>query len=100
MVTPEIGGAIRTVIDEGTRRKFRAARKSGVHESQDAYAADAFAEAIVGDPGQAKSGGWTTHVVIDHAAPAGRGQLAADSVGARVGRCGGASAAALWDGHP
>jgi len=68
VVTPEIGGAIRTVIDEGTRRTFRAARKSGIHDSQDAYAADAFAEAIVGDAGQARSGGWTTHVVIDHEA--------------------------------
>ena len=67
-VTPEVGGAIKAVIDDGTRRKFRAARKTGVHESQDAYAADALAEAILGDPGQTKSGGYTTHVVIDHEA--------------------------------
>ncbi len=49
-VTPEVGGAIEAVIDHGTRKQFRAARKSGVHESQDRYAADAFADAIVGDP--------------------------------------------------
>jgi hypothetical protein len=67
-VTPEVGGAIKAVIDDGTRRRFRAARSDGTRENQDAYAADAFAEAMTGNPGAAKSGGFTTHVVIDHEA--------------------------------
>ena len=50
-VTPEVGGAIKAVIEDGTRRTFRDARaRAKVHESQDAYAADAFAEAVLGDP--------------------------------------------------
>ena len=68
VVTPEVGGAIRTVIDEGTRRRFRAARTSGVQESQDAYAADVFADAILGDASRRPRAGYTTHVVIDHQA--------------------------------
>jgi hypothetical protein len=67
-VTPEIGGAIRARIDHMTRKKFRAARRSGGREPQDAYAADAFAEVVLGDPAEARSGGYTTHVVIDHEA--------------------------------
>jgi hypothetical protein len=67
-VTPEIGGAIRARIDHMTRKRFRDARSSGVRESQDAYVADAFAEAILGDPAEARGGDYTTHVVIDHEA--------------------------------
>ena len=69
-VTPEVGGAIKAVIDHGTGKQFRAARTSGVHESQDAYAADAFVDAMVGDPAgkPAKAGGWSAHVLIDHEA--------------------------------
>ncbi len=87
-VTPQVGGAIKAVIETGTRRKFREARKGGVQESQDAYAADALADAVVGDPatakpgggkpgggktgggktGGGKAGGWSAHVVIDHEA--------------------------------
>ncbi len=67
-VTPEIGGAIRARIDHATRARFRQARQDGTREAQDAYAADAFAEAILGDPSSVKSGGYTTHVVIDHEA--------------------------------
>ncbi len=67
-VTPEVGGAIRARIDQLTRKRFRDARRSGARESQDAYAADAFEEAVVGDPSEAKGGGYTTHVVIDHEA--------------------------------
>lgn len=67
-VTPQVGGAIKAVIDKGTGRKFREARSDGVRESQDAYAADAFADAVVGDPNgaPAKAGGWSAHVMIDH----------------------------------
>ncbi len=67
-VTPEVGGAIKAAIDHGTRRKFRDARRAKIQESQDAYAADAFADAVTGDPAQRKGGGYTTHVVIDHEA--------------------------------
>lgn len=44
------------------------ARSDRLQESQDAYAADAFVDAVTGDPANAKSGGYTTHVVIDHEA--------------------------------
>jgi len=67
-VTPEVGGAIKSVIEDGTRRNFRNARSSKAYESQDAYAADAFAEAVTGDPAKRKGGGYTTHVVVDHGA--------------------------------
>ena len=70
-VTPEVGGAIEAVVDQGTRKKFREARRSGVREPQDRYAADAFADAIVGDPATGetrKGGGWSAHVLIDHEA--------------------------------
>jgi Domain of unknown function (DUF222) len=64
-VTPEVGGAIKAVIEDGTRTRFREARSDGAREGQDAYAADAFADAVTGDPATAKSGGSTTHIVID-----------------------------------
>jgi hypothetical protein len=67
-VTPEVGGAIKAAIEDGTRRRFRDARSAGVPESQDAYAADAFADAVLGDPAKSQSGGFTTHVLIDHEA--------------------------------
>jgi hypothetical protein len=67
-VTPEVGGAIKSVIEDGTRRAFRAARTAKVQESQDAYAADAFAEAVMGDPATRKIAGYTTHVIVDHEA--------------------------------
>jgi hypothetical protein len=67
-VTPEVGGAMKARIDDLTRKRFRAARSSGVRESQDAYAADALAEALTGDPANAKRVRYTTHVVVDHEA--------------------------------
>ena len=47
---------------------FRNARKAKTPEPQDAYAADAFAEALLSDPTKTKGGGYTTHVIIDHEA--------------------------------
>jgi hypothetical protein len=64
-VTPEVGGAIKAVIEDGTRKRFRDARSGGEREGQDAYAADAFAYAVIGDPANAKPGGYTTQIVID-----------------------------------
>ena len=63
VVTPEVGGAINAKIEAGARRRFREAPSDGVREPQDAYAADAFAEAILGDPTAAKAGGDTVHVI-------------------------------------
>ena len=85
IVTPEAGGPITAKIEDGTRRKFRAARRNGVKKSQDYYAAQAFVEAILGDPAAADaepSGDevpkakakaqpkptFTTHIVLDHEA--------------------------------
>ena len=45
-VTPEVGGRFKAVIDAGTQRIFRARRASGLHESHDAYAADALADLL------------------------------------------------------
>ena len=49
-VTPQVGGRIKACIEHGTRRRFRAARSDGTREPQDRYAADAFADAVLGDP--------------------------------------------------
>jgi hypothetical protein len=67
-VTPEVGGRIKAVIEDGTRRRFREARSDGVQESQNAYAADVFADRMLGDPADAKAGGVTTHIVLDYEA--------------------------------
>jgi hypothetical protein len=65
-VTPEVGGAMKARVDDLTRKRFRAARSAGVRESQEAYAADALAEALTGDPANAKRVRYTTHVIVDH----------------------------------
>ena len=50
-------------------QRFRRSPASGVHEPQDAYAADAFADAMVGDPeSRRRVPAGTAHVVIDHEA--------------------------------
>ncbi len=67
-VTPEVGGAIRAKIEDGTRRRFREARSDGNREAQDADAADALAHAVLGDDRASKAVGTTLHVVIDHEA--------------------------------
>ena len=67
-VTPEIGGQIKAMIDDGVQRIFRQRRKHGPHESHETYAADALAELILTEPARRKaSASVTTHVVIDHA---------------------------------
>jgi hypothetical protein len=80
VVTPEAGGPITAKIEDGTRRKFREARRDGVKRSQDYYAAQAFVEAMLGEPvaadettagtatPQPKATAkptFTTHIVID-----------------------------------
>jgi hypothetical protein len=67
-LAPEVGGAVKARIDAEVQRIFRARRKSGSHESHDAYAADALAglcEAATGTGGKTVT---NVHVVIDHAA--------------------------------
>jgi Domain of unknown function (DUF222) len=83
VVTPEAGGPINAIIEDGTRRKFRDARRDGVRRSQDYYAAQAFVEAMLGEPDAADESApdtaapkakrtskptYTTHIVIDHEA--------------------------------
>jgi hypothetical protein len=88
---PEEGAAVRARIEADTRRIFRARRKSGAHEAQEAYAADALVAAVTGDVGVAGDAadglaqppaeerpdgkaprvrggtvGYTVHVVVDH----------------------------------
>jgi hypothetical protein len=65
-LTPEVGGQIKQIIDDGTQRIFRD-RRSDEHEAHEAYAADAFADAFLSD-GTARGVKHTVHVVIDHAA--------------------------------
>jgi len=65
---PEEGAAVRARLEDETRRIFRDRRRSGAHEPQETYAADAFVAAVVGDSSGAKRGrvGHTVHVVVDH----------------------------------
>jgi hypothetical protein len=67
-VPPEVGAGCKATLDAETQRIFRARRRSGPHESHDAYAADAFANLLQrGTDGPAAKGTATTvHVVIDH----------------------------------
>jgi hypothetical protein len=69
-VTPEVGGGIKAKLDQETQRIFRSRRRSGPHESLEAYAADAFAHLIQRDTGAktTKSTVTNVHVVIDHPA--------------------------------
>jgi hypothetical protein len=67
-LTPEVGGGLKAAIEERTRQVFRAKRCEGTRESHDAYAADALAALVVGEPSACKSGGFAAHVVIDHEA--------------------------------
>jgi hypothetical protein len=61
---PEIGGRIKAAIETRTQQIFRE-RKSGEHESLDAYAADALTDLVLGDGTAAVS--TIVHVIVDHA---------------------------------
>jgi hypothetical protein len=68
-VTPEIGGQIKSALDDRVQRIFRSRRTNGPHESLEAYAADALADLVLARPDAKKQApSITTHVVIDHAA--------------------------------
>ncbi len=49
VLEPEIGGQIKTILDDAVQRSFRAHRATGEHEPHEAYAADALAVAFLGD---------------------------------------------------
>ncbi|MCU1459503.1 MAG: protein of unknown function endonuclease [Actinomycetia bacterium] len=67
-LAPEVGGALRAAIQQQTQKIFRAKHRAGIREPHHAYAADALAQLVTGEPGAAKSAvGCTTHIVIDHA---------------------------------
>jgi hypothetical protein len=65
-VTPQVGGRLRAYFDREVSRRFRAARSAGAPKSHERYAAEALSDAILGDPLDAKSVGYTAHVLIDH----------------------------------
>jgi hypothetical protein len=67
-LTPEVGARVKAAVDAGTQRIFRSHRSSGNNESHDAYAADAFADLVLGESGTAKGTSATVHIVIDHSA--------------------------------
>ena len=67
-LTPEVGGAVKARIDAEVQRIFRARRKSGPHESHEAYAADALGGLCEAATGAGCKTVTNVHVVIDHAA--------------------------------
>ncbi len=64
--SPEIGAQLKAVIDKRTQRIFRDHKAGTDHEPNDAYAADAVAEFILGDLGRrtAPATNVTVHVVV------------------------------------
>lgn len=67
-LAPEIGGRLKAALDARTQAIFRGRRAAGPHEPHAAYAADALADLVIGEPDAAKGTTTTVHVVIDHAA--------------------------------
>lgn len=77
-VTPETGGRMRAVVDAETRRLFREARRHGIPEAHEAYAADVLAALVCGPDAEATGAAagaqpgrrvrHVVHVVVDHAA--------------------------------
>ncbi len=59
-VTPEVGGAIEAVDGHGTREEVPRGTEGAGAGAAGRYAADAFADAIVGGPSTSKGGGWYT----------------------------------------
>jgi len=55
-LTPEVGGPLKTVIEEHTKHVFRVKWCEGARDSNDAYAADALAALVLGEPDAAKAG--------------------------------------------
>ncbi len=64
-LTPEVGGGLKSAIEEHTKKVFRRKWSEGARDRQDAYAADALAELVAGEPDDKKTVGYTTHILID-----------------------------------
>jgi len=54
-LTPEVGGPLKSVIEEHTKQMFRVKWREGVRDSNDAYAADALAALVLGEPDAAQA---------------------------------------------
>jgi hypothetical protein len=65
-LTPEVGGQIKAVVEEAVQKTFRARRDPESREPHEAYAADALADAFLGDGPQGARA--TVHLLADHAA--------------------------------
>ena len=64
LVTPEVGGQIKAVVEEYVQKTFRERRDPESREPHDAYAADALAEAFLGEgPKGVKP---NVHFVVDY----------------------------------
>jgi hypothetical protein len=68
-LTPEVGGPVKTLIDGLTAKIFRSRRSAPDPEPMDAYAADALAEALLGEAAVAAANPATMSGDSDSAAP-------------------------------
>jgi hypothetical protein len=67
-LTPDAGAEVVAAVDAVRSRTFAEARKAGLRESSDAYAADALVELVSGSGTPARGPRAMVHVVVDHAA--------------------------------
>ncbi len=71
---PEVGGQLKSKIDDQVQRIFRARKAGTDHEPLDAYAADAVAECLLSEPVAETAGTGLSvpkayvHIVVDHGA--------------------------------
>ena len=65
-LTPEVGGRVKTRIEAHARRLFRGAEGGRAGAAMHAYAADAFAELVLGESAGSTPSGCSTHIVLDH----------------------------------
>jgi hypothetical protein len=65
-LAPEVGGPIKAVFEKAGQRIFRERKAGTDHESLEAYAADAFAAFVLGEPSRGADA--TVHIVVDHGA--------------------------------
>ncbi len=70
---PEVGGQLKSKIDDQVQRIFRARKAGTDHESLDAYAADAVTECLLAEPAAQTATGSSVpnayvHIVVDHGA--------------------------------
>ena len=65
-LTPEVGGQFLATLEKETQRIFRSRRSGKDHEPLPAYAADALANLVLGEPKAKKGVDVRTHVLIDY----------------------------------